>query len=377
MAPDKTTALEKTGMTNLNEERIRQIKAETGKPVIGYLCCFAPPEIISAVGAIPCRITGIPGGDTSAADAYTEPYGCTYVRNILARAIRGELDFLDGLVISHSCDMVQRLYGLWTYYHPLSYSYLFNVPHQVSPWAQRFYQRELHFFQESLENFTGEKANPGIVAEAIKTNNLNRQLIRDLYELRKAVHPKISGSEVLDLLLAGGVLPADHFKQLLLKKLEEVQSCKPEGSPRPRVMVWGSIIDDSKLYQMIEKAGAVIVADDTCIGFRVWEQDIPLTDDPYVGLTEHYFVNFQCPRTDRGPGKKRFDYLVERARQYKADGIIGYVISFCDPHKFDYPDLRDYLKKEGLPMLLIDDNYSFEPAGAIETRLQAFIEMLG
>jgi len=25
---------------------------------------------------------------------------------------------------------------------------------------------------------------------------------------------------------------------------------------------------------------------------------------------------------------------------------------------------------------LIDDNYSFEPAGAIKTRLQAFVEML-
>jgi benzoyl-CoA reductase subunit C len=376
MATNNTAGLKKPRTTVVNEERIRQIKAETGKSVIGYLCCFAPPEIISAVGALPYRITGLPGGDTSAADAYTEPYGCTYVRNILARAIRGELDFLDGLVISHSCDMVQRLYGLWTYYHPLSYSYLFNVPHQVSPWAQRFYKRELHFFRESLEKYTGNKASPEIIAETIRSNNQNRQLIREIYNLRKISRPKISGSEVLDLLLTGGVLPASDFKQLLLEKLEQAKNCKSEGPNRPRVMVWGSIIDDTILFQMIEKAGAVIVADDTCIGFRVWEKDVPLTDDPYDGLTEHYFVNFQCPRTDRGPGSKRFDYLVERAREYKADGIIGYVISFCDPHKFDYPDLRDYLKKEGLSLLLIDDNYSFEPAGAIETRLQAFIEML-
>lgn len=125
--------------TEQNEELIRRIKKESGKPVIGYLCCFAPPEIISAAGAIPYRITGRPGMDNSAADAYVEPYGCTYVRNILARAAKGELDFLDGLIISHSCDMVQRLYGIWTYYHPRPYSYLFNVPHQIKPWSRRYF----------------------------------------------------------------------------------------------------------------------------------------------------------------------------------------------------------------------------------------------
>ena len=100
------------------DDAIRALKKESGKPVIGYLCCFAPPEIISAAGAIPYRITGRPGDSTAEADAYMEPYGCTYVRNILAQAVKGRLDFLDGLVISHSCDMVQRLYGIWTYYRP-------------------------------------------------------------------------------------------------------------------------------------------------------------------------------------------------------------------------------------------------------------------
>jgi benzoyl-CoA reductase subunit C len=372
--------VENSGTTALNEETIRRIKAETGKPVIGYLCCFAPPEIISAAGAIPYRITGIPGSDNSAADAYTEPYGCTYVRNILARATKGELDFIDGLVISHSCDMVQRLYGIWTYYHPLSYSFLFNVPHQVTPWGQRFYKRELGFFKESLEKYTGRRVTHDALKDEIALFNQNRSLVRKLYDLRKGKAPGISGSAILKLLMAGGALPAQVFQEKLKTALEqalitgEQETVKPA---KPRILIWGSIMDNPALFRMVEEAGALVVADDTCIGFRVWEKDVPQTADPYDGLTEHYFINFQCPRTDRGPGSKRFDYLLERAREYKADGVIGYIISFCDPHKFDYPDLRDHLKAAGLPMLLIDDNYSFEPAGAIETRLQAFIEMLG
>lgn len=314
--------------------------------------------------------------DNSAADAYVEPYGCTYVRNILARAAKGELDFLDGLIISHSCDMVQRLYGIWTYYHPRPYSYLFNVPHQIKPWSRRFFERELGFFQESLEQFTGHK----VPAESLKTTiaryNRNRALIREFYQLRKIDPPLISGSEMLDLLMAGGALPAEDYTVLLEETLREIKTRSAEGKSLPRILIWGSIMDDPALFSIVEEAGGAVVADDTCIGFRVWEKDVPETGNPYEGLTEHYFVNFQCPRTDRGPGVKRFDYLLERARDYRVDGVVGYCISFCDPHKFDYPDLRDYLKQEGLPMLLIDDNYSFEPSGAIKTRLQAFIEML-
>jgi len=378
MTADKKAAGSPKRAAEQSEESIRRLKADTKKPVIGYLCCFAPPEIISSAGAIPYRLTGQPGYDTSAADTYLEPYGCTYVRNILARAAEGKFDFLDGLIISHSCDMVQRLYGIWTYNHPLPYSYMFNVPHQVSPWGQRFFKRELGFFRESLEKFTGHQVTPDALKNTIATYNKNRSLIRELYLLRKEPLPLIEGSKMLELLIAGGSLAADDFAVLLKKTLNDAKQKEPPEADEkaPRIMVWGSIMDDPTLYRMIEDAGGKVVTDDTCIGFRVWEKDVPLTNDPYDGLTEHYFINFQCPRTDRGPGISRFDYLLERAREYNVDGVVGYSISFCDPHKFDYPDLRDYLKKEGLPMLLIDDNYSFEPAEAIKTRLQAFIEML-
>lgn len=359
-------------------ETICRIKQERGIPVVGYLCCFAPPELMAAAGVLPYRITGRPGDTVSEADAYMEPYGCSYVRNIMAQAAKGRFDFLDGLVISHSCDMVQRLYGLWTYYRPLPYSRLFNVPHQVSPQAQRFFIRELGFFKESLEKYTGKVIPVDRLLETIHLANRNRALIRELYALRRLNPAPVEGSEMLDLLIAGSVLPADEFGLLLEEALEEVRAraAAAAGPARPRLLVWGSLLDDSSFYRLIEEAGGQVVADDTCIGFRAWDQDIPLTGDPFADLTAHYLVSFQCPRTDRGPGRQRFQYILDRAREYGCRGVVGYVISFCDPHKFDYPDLRDMLKEAGLPMLLIDDNYSFAPAGALQTRLQAFVEIL-
>jgi bcr-type benzoyl-CoA reductase subunit C len=358
------------------QENISALKNKAKKPVIGYLCCFAPPELISAAGAIPYRISGKAGDDNSAADAYLEPYGCSYVRNIMARAAKGEYKGLDGLVISHSCDMVQRLYGIWTYYHPFPYSYLFNVPHQTTPWARRFFKRELHFFRESLEEFTGCRVSDDRLKEEIYLYNTNRQLVRDIYQIRSDDPDRAKGSEILEILLAGGNLPADSFKKLLNEKKVLFAGRSTARTKKKRILVWGSLIDDPVLFKMIENSGGSVVADDTCIGFRTWENDLPITADPYEGLTDHYFINFLCPRTDRGPGLQKYDYLLERIKKYQVDGVVGYCISFCDPHKFDYPDLRDLLKEKEIPMLLIDDNYSFEPAEAIQTRLQAFLEMI-
>ncbi|NLA27865.1 MAG: 2-hydroxyacyl-CoA dehydratase, partial [Firmicutes bacterium] len=244
-----------------------------------------------------------------------------------------------------------------------------------TPQAERFFKRELGFFRESLEDFTGREVTAESLAEEIKLTNSNRALIRELYRLRLENPPLIKGSEMLELLLAGRWLPSGEFHSLLKETLAGVKERFPQGLHRPRFLVWGSLLDDITFYRMIEEAGGEVVTDDTCIGFRLFEKDIPLSGDPYEALKNHYFINFQCPRTDRGPGRNRFDYILERAREYNVDGVIAYIISFCDPHKFDYPDLRDYLKEAGFPMLLIDDNYSFAPAGAIQTRLQAFIEM--
>jgi benzoyl-CoA reductase/2-hydroxyglutaryl-CoA dehydratase subunit BcrC/BadD/HgdB len=51
-------------------------------------------------------------------------------------------------------------------------------------------------------------------------------------------------------------------------------------------------------------------------------------------------------------------------------------MKFCDLHEFDVPDLRDYLEKEGLPVLHIESDYTMAAVGALKTRIQAFLEMI-
>ncbi|MBS3886756.1 MAG: 2-hydroxyacyl-CoA dehydratase family protein [Firmicutes bacterium] len=347
-----------------------------GRMLIGYLCHFAPPEIISAAGMIPYRITGQLGDDIVEANRYIEPYGCPYVRNCFEQSLKGRLDFLEGRVIPHSCDMVQRIYGIWKYYNKPNYSYLFNVPHQVSPWSLDFFERELTFFKESLEKLAGHKISEEQLAAAIEVSNKNRRLIRELYDLRKKQPPKISGTEMLQVLLAGSCLPAEEYNELLEKVKEEATARKEDGKQLPTILVWGCIIDDIKFFDIIEQAGAYVVCDDLCIGTRTVLEEIDTTKGIMRGLTNTYLRDFRCPRTDHGPSVERFSYLLDLVREFGVQGVIGYALAFCDPHKLDYPDLRDYLGMHGIPMLLINDDYTLGNVETIKNRVQAFLEML-
>lgn len=374
---DKKTGMEKVkAICEDRSARVKELK-EQGHKVIGYLCNFAPPEIISAAGMVPYRITGRMDDEIIEANNYVEPFGCPYVRNCFEQSLKGRVDFVDGVVIPHSCDMVQRIYGFWKYYQKPDYSYMFNTPHQVNPWSCDFFERETSFFKESLEKYTGKEIAEEKVLEAIQLYNENRRIIKDLYDLRKQNPPYLTGVEMFYILLAGVSIPADEYNLLLKEVLAEIKS-RPRGNQdnRPRVMIWGCVIDDARLYEIVEDMGAYVVTDDTCIGTRTNLREVDTSQGVLKGLMQMYYKDFMCPQTDRGPWLKHFDYVLDLIRDFNVQGVIGYRMAFCDLHDFDYPDLRDYLDKKGIPMLLIDDDYSLGTIEAVKNRVQAFLEML-
>ncbi len=359
------------------EKRARELKSQ-GKRVLGYLCLFAPPEIMAAAGVLPYRLRGDLKEPVTRAYEFIEPFGCPYVRNLLDQDLKGKFDFLDGLVMSHSCDMVQRIYGIWTLNKKPAFQYFVSVPHTPAPWSQEFYKRELVFFREKLEAFSGNPISDGQLKKTIAGYNECRALLRKLYSLRKENPPLISGTETLQVLVAGMGIPVEEFNELLQEVIEEVSSRRDRPAPKTaRLMIYGSVCDDRSLVHLAEESDAYVVTDDTCIGTRSFREDVPETPDPLDGLVTTYFTSFLCPRTDRGAEGGRLKYISDLAKEYRTDGVIIYIYSYCDPHKFDAPDVREYLKKEGLPSLILDDDYSLTNLAAIRTRIQAFVEMLG
>jgi benzoyl-CoA reductase subunit C len=358
------------------DTRARELKGQ-GRKVVGYVCNFAPVEILEAGGIVPYRIRGDVREPVTQADQYVEPYGCPFVRNTFELAVKDRYDFLDGLVMAHACDSVQRMYGIWTHYKPLAFSYLFNVPHTVTESSERFFYREIQFFKERVEAFVGTTISDAAIREARDLYNENRALIWDLYALRRQEPPLITGAELLEVLIAGTGMPAVEFHELLTEVKAEVTARPVDASSRSaRLLFYGCINDDVGLVRLIEECGARVVMDDTCIGARGMLGRVAADDDPLRGFVAYYFTQFQCPRTFRGVDLTRFDYLVNAAREFSVDGVVLYMLSFCDPHKFDAVDVQRYLAEKDLPSLLLDDDYTLANTESMRTRLQAFVETM-
>ena len=290
----------------------------------------------------------------------------------------------------HSCEVGEKLGHIWRTYLNYPYSHFIDVPHTVHKAAQEQFKEQLKLFQKTLVAFTGKELSPDRLKEAIRVYNQQRALVRELYDLMKPDPPLISGTETLQVMVALTSIPVDEGNRLLRQVISEVKERK-NGPQRQsaRLLVWGSIIDDTVLVKIMENSGANVVIDDTCVGSRAYFSDVEPTEDPLDGLAYRYLVELKCPRTFRGDvhdsTKKdymadletRFGYLRDYIKEWNVHGVILQSVRYCDIHGYEVPGLRDYLDSIGLPNMYLEHDYSEAALAPLKTRVQAFLEMIG
>lgn len=365
-------------------KRALELKRD-GKKIIGYFCCYPPVELITASGCVPFRIIGDVEEPITQADAYLETIMCPFIRSAFDLALKGKYDFLDGIVVPHSCDTVERIYNIWRYYRKPAYSHYINVPHMSDSTSVEFFTAEITMFKRSLEQYIGSQISDGRLREAIKLHNRNRALVRELYDLRKDDPPLVSGSEMVKIIVSSMSLPVAEANQMLEETIPEIKNRSRRNEKRgARLMIYGSEIDDTAFMGLVEECGAHVVMDDTCIGSRYYWFDVNSDTNPMQALSSRYLEKVVCPRTYRPYAgsfeadlNSRFGYLMDYVRDFKVDGAILYIMRFCDTHEFDTPNIRDYLEGQGLPVLNLEADYALGTVGQLKTRIQAFLEVIG
>ncbi|HEY49482.1 MAG TPA: 2-hydroxyacyl-CoA dehydratase [Dehalococcoidia bacterium] len=368
-----------TKAQNLYENRVARVRelANEGKKVIGYFCAYTPVEFLTALDLVPYRIQGGVGKPLKQVDQYLETIVCPYVRSCFDLALGGEYDFLSGMVIPHTCDAMHRLHDIWKYHLNPPYTYCITVPHMTHEASFEYFRKELELFQQSLESFVGRPISKEKLAEAIELHNRSRALLRELYELRKPAPPLLSGTESIQVLVAGMTIPVQEFNELLEGVIAEVRSRSPGSDSRPRLIVVGSEIDDVAMVRLAEDSGASVVMDDLCTGSRAFWKDVDTTKDALTALAERYLGGITCPCTFR-PGKldQRFSYLDDYIRDWNVQGVLFYTIRFCDTYQLDGPELQEHLEIMELPVLHLEDDYIKPPLGQWKTRIEAFLETI-
>ncbi len=364
--------------------RARELKKQ-GKKIIGYLCAFVPLEMITAAGFVPFRIKGDVNEPITKADTEMETIVCPLVRSCFDMALKGNYEFLDGIVIPHACDSICRTYDIWKYTLNLPYSHLINMPHGTDDSSLNFYKALLSTFRTSLSKFAGRDISDQELAQAVTLYNQNRARVRELYQLRKPSPPLISGAELTKVLIAAMSLPVEESIKVLGDVIEEVKQRGGVPARKPaRIMVIGAQVDNVAFIDLVEDSGAWVVADDLCPGGRESLADVDVTDDPIDGIAERYLRKIKCGRTYRERKGSHEEYLEERfghmsrmIEDFRVDGVVLYIYKYCDPFGFEVPQIKSYIESKGTPVLYLEDEYSMSTIGRLRTRIQAFLELIG
>ncbi len=371
------------------ESRARELQ-KTGRKIFGYICLYPPVELITAFGYIPYRLLGDMKEPISKADAYLPTVVCPFLRSILDLGLNEKYSFLDGIITSHICDVGSSIASIWNYAVKTSYSYHLDTPHTTHSSALEQTTRQMRAFKQSLEKYAGKQLNIDELKKAIDLHNEQRALVRDLYALKKQNPPPVTGVETLMIVKVLQSIPVEEGNELLRGVLAEIKDRKVlPNNNLIRLMIWGSIIDDTQFYQLIEELGANVVVDDTCVGTRAFFQDLPLREDPIDGVAEHYLMNIKCPRTFRSHDlrkikydwnedlQNRFDYLLQYAQEWKVDGVILESVRYCDTHGYEIPGITDYLSKNAIPSIYLEHDYTEGSLAQMRTRVQGLLEIIG
>lgn len=367
--------------------RVQELHAfrQKGGRVVGTFCIFVPEELILAAGGVYVGLcAGIEIG-TAQAESVLPRNICPLIKSFMGFKLARVCPYFEScdlLVGETTCDGKKKAFEVLADFAPV---YVMETPQKKESRDRVLWLEEVRALAAKLEELTGNRISRGALTEAIRKVNAKRRALQRLGELRKADPPPISGRDALLIYQIAFYDDVDRFTAQVNALCDELEErvkngvgVVPAGTPRLLVTGTPMAIPNWKVPYIVETSGAVIVAEELCTGARYYDA---LTDENGATLDDllanvaarHLEADCACFT----PNARRLEKIRDMVRQYRAAGVINYVLSFCDPYAVEAYQVEKSLKRAGIPLLKIETDYSQQDAGQLKTRVEAFLEVLG
>lgn len=358
---------------------------KSGGIVVGAFCVFVPEDIVLAAGGIPVGLCAGAQFSIPDSEGLIPRNTCPLIRASLGFKTSRTCPYIqasDLLIGETTCDGKKKMYETMADLHP---TYVMEVPQKKTPAAEQLYLSELWAFKDKMEAESGRIIDAEKLAASTQRLEAKKQAIRRLSAARAADPVSISG---LDALLVSQISfydDIDRFTASVNELADELEACvvRKEGvfpAGTPRLLYTGTPLPlpDWKIHSIVEAAGGVIVAEESCVGSRYYSTSTPASDGSLDGQMKsiaqrHLGTHCACFT----PNDERIEDIIRMAHDYKVDGVIHYSLQFCQTYIAEALKVENALRKEGIPVLAVESDFSGEDNAQLSTRIQAFIEMLG
>ena len=176
------------------EKEIRAAK-EQGRKVIGYMCLFAPIEMILAADAIPVRVNSGWYDTSKLGDRIVPVEVCPMVRSTIGAKmidLSPYLELSDAVISVLTCDGMTKLGEILSDYKPV---WAITLPRvKDSEQSLRLWSEEMKSIKKQIEALTGNKITRKKLRSAIELTQKATKAFRRLQEFRKGT-PVIMGRD--------------------------------------------------------------------------------------------------------------------------------------------------------------------------------------
>jgi len=362
------------------------------RKVIGTYCLMVPEELIYAAGAIPVRLCGGSYEASSIGDELVPRDTCPVVKASLGFSSLNLISLYqrcDVVIIPTTCDAKRKMGEELAAFTEV---WMLEVPHvKESEGSRRQWLEQLYALKKNIEKLTGKRFRGGKIRRkaldaAIKMVGRAQYEARRLYELRRASPPVIPGREAMLAINAYGFDTAPEWTEAMALLNDELKTRRREGRSvysehAPRILLAGSppIFPNWKVPSLLEEMGAVIVADESCMGSRYLYDPVGTTEksvtDMMVAIAARYLMPCVCPSF--APNEDRLYRLLQMVDEFDINGIVYHVLKGCVIYDFELIRVEKVMKERNIPVLRIETDYSPEDIEQLRTRIEAFVEMLG
>ncbi len=368
-------------LQDLSFPTVRRWKEQhPGGKAVAFFPVYAPVEIIHAAGMLPVGLAGAGDRlDIQHADSRFGSFICSIVKTTMEMSMTGHLEPFDGFLFSSICDSARNLCFVLKRNSPAMYVDFVHLPHNPgSPASVDFLEEEYRRLIGELENLGGARIRDAALRTSIDVYNLQRRLVRQLYQLRAGRPHLLRACESYLLTRAGNFLPVETHIATLEGALNVLEDRPGKRRDSIRVVVEGSFCEQPPLevIRILEAAGCDIVEDDFALAQRWFEGDVPTTGDPVRALAESYVRDAVYSSVRHDFTKPRWEGLAEKVRRTHADAVVMLIAKFCEPAYFDYVLFKKKIEELGLPHLLLEFEEKLFTFDRLRTEVETFVESL-
>ena len=294
--------------------------------------------------------------------------------------------FASDLIIGETtCDGKKKMFEIMQH-KKLKEIYIMQLPQtQDQAAALQMWVSELRRLKDYLEKFFGYKISDESIRAAIHLTNEENRVRQALFDLNKNKPAVISGLDLVNMTFITGFQTdrreAIRMLGAVVRELEEkISNGYHVGNLKTkRVLLTGTPvgIGSEKVVKLTEEAGALIVAKETCggyktVGLRIDEND---ESDPIELLAKKYL---QIPCSVMTPNPHRIELLRNMITDFRIDGVIDLTWQACHTYNVESFFVQELVEKEfKMPFLHLETDYSQSDIETLRVRIEAFLETIG